>query len=195
MDLSFIQEFIRAYGYVALFVGTFCEGETFFILGGVAARKEILNPYYVALAAMLGGFLGDQFFFFLGHWRGNRLLGMSRRLAAKAKEAQRLVRRHDVTLMLMSRFLYGLRIVVPVACGTAGIRPWRFMLLNFISALLWTVTFGSLGYWAGGWMFERLGLLRNLQILALVLVAALAASVLAGRFIKRRLMADSDNGL
>jgi len=191
MDLAAIQQAITQHGYWALFVGTFLEGETFFILAGIAAREGLLNPYYVAIIAMAGGFIGDQFFFALGLWRGAEALTWSRTMARKAVEARRVIRRHAVALILLSRFLYGLRMVIPLACGMARVPLWRFMLLNFISALAWCVTFGGLGYWFGGLIFAQMDVFRGLQVLVLVLVAVLAVSYLLMRTVKRRLM---DNG-
>lgn len=192
MDIGAVQEVVATYGYAALFAGTFLEGESFFILGGVAARQGLLDPYLVALTAMAGGFLGDQIFFLLGRWRGAELLGRSRRLARKAVVARRLVRRHAVPLMLLSRFLYGLRTVIPLACGTAGIPLGRFLLLNFVSALLWMLCFGSLGYWFGGWVVANLGAMQGLQVVALLLVAVVGFGMVAARLVQRRLAGPAD---
>ncbi|MCB2189097.1 MAG: DedA family protein [Deltaproteobacteria bacterium] len=188
MDLSYVESLVQNYGYWALFVGTFLEGETFFILAGVAAGQGLLNPWLVALTALSGGFLGDQIFFFLGHWRGRWVVHMTSRLTAKARIATLLIRRHAVPLMLFSRFLYGLRMVVPLACGSAGVRPLRFMVLNFISAVIWALTFGSLGYWAGGWIFSRMNVLKGLQVLALIVLGALALSVIIGGYVRRLML-------
>lgn len=194
MESQVIEQAIATHGYWALFVGTFLEGETFFLLAGIAARKQILNPYYVAMAALAGGFIGDQIFFFLGLWRGNEVLARSRRLSRKADEAKKLVRKHAVALILASRFLYGLRMVIPLACGISHIPPWRFMLLNFISALLWTVTFGGLGYFFGGWLSANLSIFKNLQIVVAVLLTVMVGTLIIGRIIRKRL-ADNEVGV
>lgn len=187
MDIGLVQNLVASYGYPALFAGTFMEGESFFLLGGIAARHGLLNPWLVVLTALTGGFLGDQVFFLLGRWRGVQLLSRSRKLARQAVLARRLVRRHAVILMLCSRFLYGLRMVIPLACGTADIHPLKFLTLNFISALLWAATFGGLGYWFGGWIVGHLDSFKDLQMVFLVLLAVLGASWVAGRIIRRRL--------
>ena len=187
MELGWLQAAVASYGYPALLVGTFLEGETCFILGGVAAGQGLLNPWLVGLTALAGGFLGDQVFFLLGRWRGAQVLGGWRKLARQAVLARRLVRRHAVLLMRCSRFLYGLRMVIPLACGTAGIHPLKFALLNFTSALLWAAAFGGLGYWLGGWMIGRLETMKDLQFLILLLLAVLGAGLLAGRLVRRRL--------
>lgn len=191
MDIAALQELIATHGYWALFVGTFLEGEIIFILAGIAARQGLLDPWYVALVAMAGGFIGDQFFFLLGIWRGADAVARWPRVARKAVEARRLIRRHAVYLILLSRFLYGLRMVIPLACGMARIQPWRFVLLNFISSLMWCTTFGGLGYLFGGWIFDRLNLVKGLQMTLLLVLAVLLVSYFIMKLVKRRLMAGS----
>lgn len=186
MDSADIQRAIATYGYLALFVGTFLEGEVFFILGGVAARQGLLDPILMALAALGGAFAGDNLFFFLGRFQGARLLARPWRLGRKVVAARCLVRRHAVPLMLLSRFLYGLRMVVPLACGTAGVPPWRFVLLNLVSALSWTLCFSCLGYFGGGWIVARLGAVKGLQMLAIALPALVGLGILATRLAQRR---------
>ncbi len=191
MDASVIQQVIETYGYLALFVGTFVEGETFFLLGGIAARQGLLDPWYVGLAAGLGGVTGDLFFFLLGRLRGEAFVGRFDRVARKAAVVRRLVRRHAVVLMLSSRFLYGFRMVIPLACGAARVRPLTFVLLNLLSALAWTLSFGGLGYLFGGWVSSHLDLVKNLQIMGGLILAVVVASVILGGVIRRRMMKTS----
>ncbi len=188
MEVTTIQQIIIDYGYAALFAGTFLEGETFFLLGGIAARQGLLNPWGVALAALAGGFVGDQVFFLLGKWRGVEVLARSRSLARKAVKARTVVRRHALALMLFSRFLYGFRMVIPLACGTSGIHWLTFLALNFLSAVAWTLVFGGVGYLFGGWVTSHLDLMTALPKLAVVVVGVMALTLLGGRALRRRLM-------
>lgn len=191
MESLSIQQIITDYGYWALFVGTFLEGETFFLLGGIAARQGMLNPWYVGLAALSGGFIGDQVFFYLGRWRGVELLASSRRLARKAVKARSLVRRHVLALVLLSRFLYGFRMVIPLACGTSGVHWLTFMALNFASAVAWTLVFGGLGYLFGGWVTQHMDFMAALPKLVVVVLGALALSFFLGRWLRRRFLEDT----
>ena len=191
MENLTIQQLIADYGYWALFAGTFMEGETFFLLGGIAARQGMLSPWGVALAALAGGFVGDQVFFLLGKWRGVELLSSSRRLARKAVKVRSLVRRHALALMLLSRFLYGFRMVIPLACGTSGIHWLTFLGLNFISAVAWTLVFGGLGYVFGGWVTEHMDFMTALPKLAVVVLGILALTLFVGRWLRRNLLGES----
>ena len=54
---------IENYGYAAILVGTFLEGETILVLAGLAAQLGYLTLSGVILAAFLGSLSGDQLFF------------------------------------------------------------------------------------------------------------------------------------
>jgi len=69
-----LSEMIAKYGYLAVFVGTFFEGETILVLGGFAAHRGYLELPYVMLAAFVGTVLGDQLYYFIGRRWGVRLL-------------------------------------------------------------------------------------------------------------------------
>jgi membrane protein DedA with SNARE-associated domain len=189
MEPSAVQAALDQYGYWALFAGTFLEGETFFLLGGIAARQGLMNPWWVAGAALLGGFVGDQFFFLLGRWRGPWLLSRSWTMARRTVRARRLVRRHALGLMLASRFLYGFRMVIPVACGTSRVHWLTFLILNFTSAVAWTTVFGGLGYLAGGWVSANMGVMSLIPKLLALVLGVVAASAVAGWLLRRKLLA------
>jgi membrane protein DedA with SNARE-associated domain len=56
---------IGSYGYIALFLGTFVEGETILLMAGFAAHLGYLYLPWVILVAFLGSLSGDQVFFLL----------------------------------------------------------------------------------------------------------------------------------
>ena len=47
------------------------------------------------------------------------------------------VHAREAGLVLISRFLPGLRTAIPIACAYAGTRPIKFTILNLISAFAW----------------------------------------------------------
>ena len=95
-----------------------------------------LNWMGVWLAGALGGTVGDQLWFYLLrgriHW-----IDRYPRLARHRNIVSARVHTHETPMVLISRFLPGLRIAIPVACAYAGTRPMKFTLLNATSALAW----------------------------------------------------------
>ena len=171
-----MNDLIAQFGYLAVFVGTFLEGETVLALGGVAAAYGYLSFPGVVAVAVLGAFLGDQCCFYLGRRYGHRVLARFPSLAAKAPRVHELVRRWDAPVVIVLRFLYGLRIAGPMVIGSCGISPWRLAFFNFIGTLLWAPLVASIGYLAGQALDQWVGRLRHVQIA--VLMAIVLATVI-----------------
>ena len=169
-----MQDLIADFGYIAIFIGTFLEGETVLALGGVAAAHGYLSFTMVLCVAIVGGFLGDQTCFWVGRRYGARVLARYPGLAAKAPRVQNLVRRWDAMAVILLRFCYGLRIAGPIVIGTCGISPWRLALFNFIGVLIWAPLVTGIGYFAGQALEAWIGRMRHVQIVALMAVVLVA---------------------
>lgn len=141
-----LAELVATYGYFAVFLGAFIEGETVLVLGGIAAHYGYLDLSAVIGAAFAGGWLGDQFYFFLGRRYGQAILIRFPSLQSKAQQAQRLIQRHHAPFILGMRFLYGLRTVGPMALGVSPVPTVHFVLLNALGALIWAIIVVTLGY-------------------------------------------------
>ena len=68
------QPSLEAYGYLAILIGSFIEGETILVPGGVAAQRGYLQLPWVILFAFLGSLSGDQLFFHLGRLHSQQIL-------------------------------------------------------------------------------------------------------------------------
>jgi membrane protein DedA with SNARE-associated domain len=165
-----MEDVVANLGYIAIFIGTFFEGETILALGGVAAAYGYLHFSYVVGVAIVGGFLGDQFCFWMGRRYGPRVLERFPSLAAKAPRVQGIVRRWDAAAVIVLRFCYGLRIAGPLVIGTCGISPWRLALFNFIGVLIWAPIVAAVGYVAWYAVEQWIGHLRHAQIVLVMLI-------------------------
>jgi len=137
---------IAAYGYYAVFLGAFIEGETVLVLGGIAAHRGYLDLSWVMATAFAGSWLGDQLYFFLGRRYGQAILERFPVLQPKARQMQRLVERYHAPLILAVRFLYGLRTVGPMVIGMSAVPALQFVVLNALGALIWAVAVAAAGY-------------------------------------------------
>jgi membrane protein DedA with SNARE-associated domain len=137
---------LSQYGYLAIFVGVFFEGELVVMAAGVAARHGLLHPAGVVAAALAGALVGDIGFFLVGKKWGMALI---RRRASWQAAYERAVARMAGRLDLFAfgvRFLYGMRNIAAVTVGVSGINAGRFLALNMAGALLWAVLLTTLGY-------------------------------------------------
>ena len=80
-----LEYLISHYGYVALVIGTFLEGESILIVAGFAVRLGYLKSQWVILAAFAGSMAGDQPYFFLGRVKGEAFLQKRPRWETKVR--------------------------------------------------------------------------------------------------------------
>ncbi len=154
---------INEYGYVALFAGTLLEGETVLILAGFAAHQGYLQLQWVVTIALLGGFLGDQFYFWVGRWRAEWVMSRFDQLVPAFGRANVLMERYPAVLIVVMRFLYGLRTVCPIAFGMSKVPVTRFVLFNALGAAIWAVAISGAGYLFGQAMKLWLNDLKRIE--------------------------------
>lgn len=144
-----VAEWVQSYGYAAVAVGTFLEGESVLLVAGAAAaRGHLALPMVIAIAAF-ASFLGDQLYFWVGHRYGAALLARFPSLQPRAARVNGLLERHHLLVILSIRFLYGLRVAGPIAIGMSRVSWSRFVLLNGLAATLWALLIAGMGYGAG----------------------------------------------
>jgi membrane protein DedA with SNARE-associated domain len=185
------ETLIADYGYLAILIGMFVEGETVLLLGGLAARLGFLDFRWVLATAGGSALLSDQLFFHLGRYHGTWVLARFPRLQLRAGGILARVHRHQTLLTVGFRFLYGCRTITPILLGSCGVRPLRFGMLNIAGVAVWTAVFGLLGYTVGEAAVHLLGHVKHHEIdLVLVLLAAGACWHLILRIRARRQLAS-----
>jgi membrane protein DedA with SNARE-associated domain len=184
--LTGLELFLQRYGLLAIGVGTFLEGETILVLGGLAAHRGYLDLTAVIAAGFAGTFFGDQLYFHLGRTRGKAYLSRRPAWAPRIERAQRFLARHHVAFILGFRFLYGLRTVSPFAIGMSHVPYRRYLILNSLGGFAWTVAVALLGYGIGHGAEALLGRVRELEVWLFVGVAAAGAIVWTVSLVRRR---------
>ena len=189
MFAHWLLEFIGSYGYLAVFLGSVLEGETIIILAGLLAEQDHMSLPIIMVVAFVGSTFGDIGWFLLGKYGGTRVLTRFPIIGRLIKGPVGLVSRKPRTLSLIMRFIYGFRTILPFSLGMSPLKTGTFMLWNAVGALLWVVTFGSIGYAFGAViesLFCRIHRIELILIIVIILGFALFHTVTS--IAKRQLM-------
>jgi membrane protein DedA with SNARE-associated domain len=181
-----LEAIVARYGLAALFLGAGFEGEMAVVTGGLLAHRGLFPLWGAMLVACAGSFCADQLWFYIGRRFGHS--ERVRRAQARPAFAKALAMfgRHPVAFIFAFRFIYGFRTISPIAIGTTEVSAKLFVAVNLVSAIVWAVTFTSIGY-AFGRSFERVigRYLPNTWTLVAI-VAAIAAIVGVVHLVRRR---------
>ncbi|GAA4202903.1 DedA family protein [Actinocatenispora rupis] len=193
--LADLAALLDQYGYLAVSVLVLVEdfgvpspGETVLILASVAAHDGHLHILAVAGLALVAAVLGDNIGYAIGHFGGRRLLARYGRYVLltprRLDRAERFMGRHGGTVVIVARFVEGLRQANGLLAGAAGMRWWRFLVCNAIGAAAWVGVWATLGYLLGAHLaaVERLATRYELYV---VVAAALAVTGLVGWRVRR----------
>jgi membrane protein DedA with SNARE-associated domain len=143
-----LTDLVIRYGYLMLVAGVIVEGDATLVAAAVLAHRG-----YLALGAVMGlaavtSLIMNQIYFRLGRWQGIKRV-------AKA-DGHRLfrnivhhTRKHAIWLVLLSRFVFGFRMAIPMTVGALGMTMTRFLIADVFGAIIWSVTLGAAGYAAG----------------------------------------------
>jgi membrane protein DedA with SNARE-associated domain len=178
-----LESLISTYGYAAVVLGTFLEGETTVLLGGFAARHGLLELQWVVLAAFAGTLAADQFWFYLGRHGGMRLLERRPAWKRKAGRVLRLMHDHQTLVILSFRFVYGIRTVAPFVIGASGVSRLKYLLLDAASVAVWATLVATLGY-LFGFAIDRL--LEDIRIGILTVLVVVGAAIGAVYYLRAR---------
>jgi membrane protein DedA with SNARE-associated domain len=182
-----LESFVQTYGYLAVLVGTFLEGETILVLAGFAAHQGYMKLPWVILAVFVGSLSGDQLFFFLGRRRGQTLLVKHPTWQVRVEKIHKRLDSYGIPFMLGFRFLYGLRTVSPFVIGISPVPTRLFIFLNAGGAIVWAVAFGAGGYLFGHAMQIVIGDIQHYEREASIGIAITGLLIWIINFYRRKL--------
>ena len=181
------------FGFLVLGVAALLEyvvppfpGDTVVLMGGIyAVRGE--KPWWLVLGVVtVGSVLGAAINYAVGRWLARRFEANPGRsffglTHARLESVQARMRRAGPWLLLVNRFLPGIRGVIFIAAGAAHVPRVNALALGAVSALAHSGLVLGLGMAVGG-NLERLTLLVSryqYAVIGLLVVAALGLGVRA----------------
>ena len=158
--LHSLEPTLNQFGYLAVIglvliedFGVPVPGETILILAAVYAGTGRLNILLVALLGFGGAVIGDNIGFAIGHFGGRPLIERFGRYIfltpARIERATGFFERHGGWIIIVARFIEGLRQANGIIAGISGIHWAKFLIFNAIGAALWVGVWTTLGYLSG----------------------------------------------
>src|SRR3954470_21577775 len=162
--------------------------EAAIVIAGVLSSKGLLHWPTAFPVCLAGAVVGDSFMYAIGHRWGHGIFTSHPRFAKlfateNDQRFQKQVEAHALKVMMIARFLIGIRAPVYVMTGVVRLPFRRFLLYDFISAsLVVSVVFG-LSYVFGEHVSEWV---RHAEIRATIIVVLVIITVVAIVYYRHR---------
>ena len=130
-------------GIIVILVLTGCglplPEEVPIVAAGIASSVGKLNPWWAFFSCLLGALGGDAVLYAIGYHFGHSLITRHPRFAHllhAEREAgiEQMIRRHEVKVFFLSRFMVGVRAPVFLAAGVLRIPFYRFLIIDAFCA-------------------------------------------------------------
>lgn len=165
------ESLLEQFGYFAVFIGTFLEGEAILVAAGFFASRGYLDVFVVGVVAFAGAYAGHLFWFWLGRAHGVRLLDRFPRMKRHFGKGIRVFERYGAAAIIITQWVYGLRITAAVIIGMSKIAVVKFLIYEAVSCALWAAVITTLGFYFGRAIEAVLGRVEHVEKYALVVIA------------------------
>ncbi len=158
------------------------------ILGGFLAYEGKADLALMMVTGYVGIILGDSLVFFIGRRFGLKIVsggGFFARLftAEKRQRVEGLFAKHGEKIVMIARFLPGVRAVTYFTAGSVRMKYSHFVFFDSVAALVSAPVFIYLGYRFGGELEQLIQAVRTGQIRVLIGLAV----VITGYIVLTRL--------
>jgi membrane protein DedA with SNARE-associated domain len=165
-------------------------GETILIAASIYAGAGRLNVAVVGVVGFLAAVVGDNIGFAIGHFGGRALaLRWGKYVfltSERLDKAEAFFDRHGGKIIIVARFIEGLRQANGIVAGITGMRWQRFFLFNMIGAALWVGVWVSLGYLTGNHITAIYNQLTRYSLYGLIVLGVVVVAFIIRHRLRRR---------
>ncbi len=195
--LAHLAPVLDHYGYLAVGglimvedFGVPAPGETVLIAASVYAGAGRLSIVGVGLLAVLAAVVGDNIGYAIGYFGGRALVlrfGKYVLLSGERLErAEGFFARNGGKIVVIARFIEGLRQANGIIAGIAEM-PWpRFLAFNALGAALWVGVWASVGYLAGDHIQTVYDGVTRYSLYVLIALAVVVVALIVRAVLRRR---------
>ena len=187
--VAFVSAYPPALICLVLFLGAFLEnlippipGDSIIIFGAYLAGRGVLNPAEAFLSTWIGSFSGCMLVYAVGYRKG-RAFFVARSARVFSPErfalAERWFDRYGGKLIVLNRFLPGVRCVIGISAGISHVKPVRMALYVALGTLVWNGILVYSGILVGSnWklILQILKTYNRVMMVLLILAAGVGAA-------------------
>ncbi|WP_300603807.1 DedA family protein [Trebonia sp.] len=165
-------------------------GELAMIAGAIYAGAGQLNVVAVGVTAFVAAVVGATIGYAIGRFAGRSLVVRYGRWVFVREEhlrrAERAVDKYGGGVVVIARFIVGLRELNGIICGVSGMNLVTFATYNVGGGAAWVATWVSVGYFAGDHIEAIYSGVTRYALYVIIAAAVLLAVVIAVRLRRRR---------
>ena len=168
---------LATYGYAVVFLYSLGGGFLALLGAGVLSFMGKMDITLSITIAFIANFIGDGLLFYMARYHKREMMEYLSKHKRKLAFSHLLLKRRGSWIIVIKKFIYGLKTLIPLAIGLSKYSFLKFSLYNAIGAFIWAMVVGGLSYLFGGALIEGYKMLSDKPYLAPVMLLLVGGSV------------------
>jgi len=140
---------LATYGYIVLFLYSLSGGFVALMAAGVLSYTGKMDLSPSIAIAFIANFIGDALLFYMGRYHKSVVMNYLHKHKRKLALSHLLMKKHGSWIIIIQKYVYGIKTLIPIAIGLTKYNFTKFNILNALAAALWAVSIGYGSYLAG----------------------------------------------
>ena len=130
---------------------------------------------YTSIAiAFFANAIGDQLLVYLARYQKQMMLDSLKKHGRKLALSHILMKKYGSWIILIQKFVYGIKTLIPIAIGLTKYDTKKFAILNVLSAAIWALIVGFGSYYSGSALVKIAGEIGQKPWIAPLILIVLA---------------------
>lgn len=168
---------LSTYGYLVVFLYSLGGGFLALLGAGVLSFMGKMDLSLSISIAFVANFIGDTLLFYMSRYHKTEMMEYFRKHRRKLAFSHLLMKRHGSWIIIVKKFIYGLKTLIPLAIGLSKYDFWKFSAYNALGAIIWAIVVGGGSYLFGGALIEGYKMIADKPYLAPVMLILIGGSV------------------
>ncbi|MCX6061644.1 MAG: DedA family protein [Campylobacterales bacterium] len=168
---------LATYGYAVVFFYSLGGGFLALLGAGVLSFMGKMDITLSISIAFIANFIGDGLLFYMARYHKREMMEYLSKHKRKLAFSHLLLKRRGSWIIVIKKFIYGLKTLVPLAIGLSKYSFLKFSLYNAIGAFIWAMIVGGLSYLFGGALIEGYKMVSDKPYLAPIMLLLVGGSV------------------
>ncbi|MFZ5375348.1 MAG: DedA family protein, partial [Campylobacterota bacterium] len=117
---------LSTYGYVVVFLYSLGGGFVALLGAGVLSYMGKMDLSLSMTVAFTANFIGDSLLFYMSRYHKSEMMEYFRKHRRKLAFSHLLIKKHGAWIIVVKKFVYGLKTLVPLAVGLTKYDFWKF---------------------------------------------------------------------
>jgi membrane protein DedA with SNARE-associated domain len=140
---------LATYGYIGLFLYSLGGGFIALVGAGVLSFLGKMDLTLSITIAFMANALGDIMLVYLARYQKTMMMEGLRKHRRKLALSHILMKKYGSWIILIQKFVYGIKTLIPIAIGLTKYDIKKFAILNVLSSGVWALTFGLGSFYFG----------------------------------------------